>query len=327
MNRSLFAFSVFTLVVCTSGFCQTDKSVVRLGMIGLDTSHVVAFTKVLNDPSNPDHVPGTKVVAGYKGGSPDIPSSIERVDGYTKELQEKWGVKIYDSIEELCKNVDGVLIENVDGRPHLEAAKLVIAAGLPFFIDKPIGGTYRDVVEIARLAQKAGVPWFGGSSLRWWYGLKEAASPEKIGEILGCDACTPCELEPHHPDLFWYGVHGVSILYGVMGPGCQQVTRVSTPDTDFVVGVWNDGRIGTVRGTRKGQYELSAKIFGTKANAATENNFSYKGLIDELVKFFQTKQAPIAPEELVEEYAFMEAADLSKKEGGKPVALPDMSIE
>lgn len=321
--------AVALLALCGVGYCDDNAAgnVIRLGVIGLDTSHAVVFTQMLNDPNHKEYVPGAKVTAGFKGGSADIPSSIERVDEYTKELEEKWGVKLYDSVSELCKNVDGVLIESVDGRPHLEYAKQVIEAGLPFFVDKPIAGTYKDVLEIAKLAQKANIPWFGGSSLRWWSGLKAACDPAKIGEVLGCDACSPCELESHHPDLFWYGVHGVSILYGAMGPGCKQVTRVSTKETDFVVGVWADGRIGTMRGTRNGQYDLAATIFGSKANVATEKSFSYKGLVEQLVKFFQTKKAPIAAEEMIEEYAFMEAADLSKKEGGKPVDLPDMSIQ
>lgn len=324
---SLIALAVLGVSGTGFGDDNAAEKEIRLGLIGLDTSHVVVFTQMLNDPKHAEHVPGAKVIAGFKGGSADIPSSIERVDGYTKELQEKWGVKLYDSIPELCKDVDAVLIESVDGRPHLEYARQVIEAGKPFFVDKPVAGTYKDVVEIAKLAKKAGVPWFGGSSLRWWSGLKAAIDPEKIGDVLGCDACTPCELEPHHPDLFWYGVHGVSILYGVMGPGCQKVTRISTQDTDFVVGVWKDGRVGTVRGTRNGQYDLSATIFGSKANSVTEKSFSYKGLVEQMVKFFQTKQSPLSAEEIIEEYAFMEAADLSKEQGGKPVDLPDMSLE
>ena len=64
----------------------------RIGMIGLDTSHVTAFTALLNDPKSPNHVSGAKVVAAFKGGSPDIESSWSRVEGYTKELREKYGV-------------------------------------------------------------------------------------------------------------------------------------------------------------------------------------------------------------------------------------------
>lgn len=321
----LFAIvSIVSFMISLPVYGESD--VIRLGMIGLDTSHVIAFTSMLNDPNHPDHVPGVKIAAGFKGGSPDIPSSADRVDKYTQELQEKWGVTIYDSIPELCKHVDGVLIESVDGRPHLEQAKPVIEAGLPFFIDKPMAGSFKDAVEIARLAKKAGVPWFGGSSLRWWQGVQEATDPENAGDILGCDAYSPCSLEPHHPDLFWYGVHGVEILYAAMGQGCQTVTRISTPDTDFVTGIWKDGRIGTFRGTRKGAHSYGATIFGTK-KVTTVDGHSYKGLVEQIVKFFKTKQSPLEPEEMVEVMGFMEAADESKRQGGKTVPMPEFSLE
>jgi len=330
-NRKAWRFGLVVLGVAgmlgaaLTGAAAEEK-VIRLGMVGLDTSHVVAFTQMLNDHKNGEHVPGAKVVAGFKGGSPDIESSISRVDEYTNELKEKWGVKIYDSISELCKHVDGVLIESVDGRPHLEQVKPVIEAGLPFFIDKPVGGTYEDVLEIARLAKKAGVPWFGGSSLRWWSGMREGIDPAKVGKILGCDAFSPCSLEPHHPDLYWYGVHGVEILYAAMGPGCKQVTRISTPGMDVVVGVWADGRIGTFRGTREGVHNYGARIFGDKGNSTVEGH-SYKGLVEQIVKFFQTKQSPLDANEIVEMYAFMQMADVSKEQGGKAVALPEFSLE
>src|SRR5438067_7403451 len=100
----------------------------RLGIVGTDTSHVTAFTKLLNDPSTPDHIPGAKVVAAYKGGSPDIESSRTRIDKFTQELQDKWHVAIAGSIPELCKQVDAVLIESVDGRSRLAQARQVIAA-------------------------------------------------------------------------------------------------------------------------------------------------------------------------------------------------------
>jgi hypothetical protein len=271
-------------------------------------------------------VPGAKVVAGFKGGSPDNPASWDRVEEYTKQLQDDFGVEIVDTIPALCERVDGVLITSVDGRPHLEQAKPVIEAGLPFFVDKPVAGTFEDVLEIARLARQAGVPWFGGSSLRWYSAVREAIDPAKVGDILGCDAYSPCSLEPHHPDLFWYGVHGMEILYAAMGRGCQTVQRVSMPDTDFVVGVWEGNRIGTFRGTRAGQHDYGATVFGTQAITKVGGH-SYKGLIEQIVRLMQTKEPPMDPAEIVEEYAFMQAADESKRQGGAPVRLPEFSLD
>ena len=293
---------------------------IRIGLVGLDTSHVTAFTGIFNDARNPEHVPGAKVVVGFKGGSPDIQASASRVEGFVARLKRDWDIEIVSSIPELCSKVDGVLITSVDGRPHLEQARQVIAAGKPMFIDKPMAASLKDALEIARQAKAAGVPWFGGSSLRWTPALRQAIQPEKAGRILGCDAYSPCALEPHHPDLSWYGVHGVEILYAVMGKGCQTVTRVSTADTDLVVGVWADGRVGTFRGTRKGLHEYGATVFGTRTNAAVQGH-GMKGLAEEIVRFFQTRKPPVDPEEALEVIAFMEAADASKAQGGKAVPL------
>lgn len=318
--------SLFLIGFTTITHSADQAQPIRLGMIGLDTSHVIAFTRILNDPNNSEHVPGAKVVAAFKGGSPDIEASASRVDKYTEQLQKDWNIEIVDSIPELCKKVDGILIENVDGRPHLAEARQVIEAGLPMFIDKPIAGTYEDVLAIAKLAKAKNVPWFGGSSLRWWKGVRDAIDPKVVGDIVGCDAYSPCSLEEHHPDLFWYGVHGVEILYAAMGKGCKTVSRFHTEDTDFVVGIWEDGRIGTFRGTRKGSHGYGATVFGSKKTTTVEGH-SYKGLVQQIVNFFQTKKSPIDPEEMVEEYAFMQYSDESLKQGGKPVALPEISLE
>jgi predicted dehydrogenase len=295
-------------------------------MIGLDTSHVIAFTAMMNDPSKPEHVSGARVVAGFKGGSTDIESSYGRVDNYTADLRDRWGVKIVDSIPQLCTMVDAVMIESVDGRPHLAQAKPVIEAGLPFFIDKPMAGSLADAIEIARLARKANVPWFSSSSLRFAGDIRKAIDPDVVGKIVACDAYSPCSLEPHHPDLFWYGIHGVEILYAAMGPGCVSVSRVSTPDMDVVVGQWKDGRVGTFRGMRTGKGGYGCTVFGEKAVVTGEGQ-DYRGLVSEIVKFFKTRKPPVPPEETLELLAFMEAADKSKEQRGAPVPMPKISLE
>lgn len=291
----------------------------KLGMIGLDTSHVIAFTKVLNDQDDPNHVPGGKIVAAFKGGSPDLPSSHERVDEYTQQLQDEYGVKIVDSVEELCRIVDCVLLMSVDGRPHLEQVKPVFAAGKRVFIDKPMAGSLADVLEIFRLSEERGVPCFSSSSYRY-YGSMTELKKQKVGEIRGAISYGPCHLEEHHPDLFWYGVHPTEALFTVMGTGCETVVRTSTPDTDVVTGVWTDGRVGTLRGLRNQSTPHKVILFGTEAVAEQEEGDSdYAPLVAEIVKFFETGVPPVRAEETIEIFAFMEAADESKRLGGVPV--------
>ncbi len=74
---------------------------------------------------------GARVVAAFKGGSPDIQESQKSVERYAAEVRDKWGVKIVDSINDLCPVVDGILLESVDGRPHLAQFREAIRCGKP----------------------------------------------------------------------------------------------------------------------------------------------------------------------------------------------------
>lgn len=295
----------------------------RIGLIGLDTSHVTAFTELLNNPENKNHVPGGKVVAAFKGGSPDIESSHSRVDGFTKTLQEKYGVTIVPTIEELCRAVDAVMLTSVDGRPHLEQARPVIAAGKPMFIDKPMAGSLKDVITIFDLAEKAKVPVFTSSSYRFYESMTELKKTD-VGEIKGAISYGPCSYEEHHPDLFWYGVHPTEALFTIMGTGCETVTRVATKDTDVVTGVWSDGRVGTLRGLRNASTPHKVIVFGTKAVAEQKGGGDYGPLLREIMNFFQSGKAPVSPTETIEMFAFMEAADECKRLDGKPVRIVEM---
>lgn len=313
-------------LVCLSALplmAGTHAADLRIGLIGLDTSHVTAFTSLINDPTHKDHVAGGKVVAAFKGGSPDIESSWSRVEGYTQQLQEKYGVKIVDSIEALCAQVDVVMLESVDGRPHLDQVKPVFHAKKPVFIDKPLAGTLRDAIEIYRLAKQHQVPCFSSSSLRYYPGLVELKQTD-IGAIKGAVSTGPCHLESHHPDLFWYGIHPAEALYAVLGTGCQTVVRTATPDTDVVTGVWKDGKTGTLIGIREAAAPYRVTLFGTKAVVDQKPGGDYAPLVREVMRFFQTGVAPVTPEETIELFAFMEAADESKRQGGKPVRLVDV---
>ncbi|HVN04931.1 MAG TPA: Gfo/Idh/MocA family oxidoreductase [Bryobacteraceae bacterium] len=292
----------------------------RIGIIGTDTSHATAFAAMLNDESSPDYVPGGKVVAAFKGGSPDIESSATRVDKYAEELRTKWNVRFYDSIPELCRNVDAVLLESVDGRVHLQQVRPVIAAHKLVFIDKPLAATFADVREIDRLAHAAGVPWFSSSSLR--YG--EIAETMKFKDATGVATWGPGPLEPHHQlELAWYAIHPIELLYTLMGPGCEEVTRMFTPDADVIVGRWKDGRIGTVRALRP-YSDYGAVVFRPKQiiESPSQPSGSYRPLVVQIMKFFATGEPPVPNQETVEIYAFMDAAQRSKDEGGRPMRLP-----
>jgi predicted dehydrogenase len=300
---------------------QDEKREVRVGIIGLDTSHCVAFTRILHNPKASGDVAGFRVVAAFPGGSADIPASKDRLEGFTNDLRDKEGVEIVGSIDELLKKVDVVMIESVDGRPHLQQAGPVFKAGKKVFIDKPIAGSLADALRLFAMAEKFKVPMFSSSSLRFSPGIAGARKNPKIGKVLGCDSFGPCSLEPHHPDLFWYGVHGVEALYTIMGTGCKSVTRAHTKDTDVVTGTWSDGRIGTFRGIRRGKADYGATVFGSDGVVPAGSFGGYEPLVVAMCKFFRTGEPPVSAQETIELFAFMEAADESKRQGGSPVLI------
>jgi len=317
--KSLLTVSI-AWVITVATLAAAD---LRLGMIGLDTSHVIAFTRLLNDTNHKDHVSGGKVVAAFKGGSPDIESSWSRVDGYTKELQEQFGVMIVPTIEALCAQVDAVLLESVDGRPHLEQARPVLLAGKRLFIDKPVAGSLRDAIEIYRLAKERQVPVFSASSYRYYPSLVDLKKVN-VGELHSVISYGPAHLEPHHPDLFWYGVHPTEALFTVLGRGCESVVRTTTPDTDVITGIWSNGRVGTLHALKNGATPNKVLVFGSKGAAEQKGSGDYGPLLQEIIKFFNTGVAPVSPEETIELFAFMEAADESKRQSGRPVTIADV---
>jgi predicted dehydrogenase len=316
--------AVVLFPVC--GFSQADSNEpIKVGIIGLDTSHVIAFTKALNDPSDKDHVAGLRVVAAYKGGSPDVKASASRLDGYTAELRDKWKVEIVDDIPTLCSKVDAVLLESVDGRTHLEQVKPVFAAHKPVYIDKPLTGSYKDAKEIVDLGKASGVPWFTASSLRFWEETVRLKDPEGIGHILAFDVLGPTIREPHVPSLFNYGDHAIEMLYQLMGPGCDSVTFETSGNQDVVVAKWKDGRLGVMRGFSSGLYAFSITVYGDKGVLHSgDRPEGYGALLAQIAKFFQTHVAPVDPNESLEVIAFMEAAELSQTRGGVAVPLSEI---
>jgi len=292
----------------------------RIGIVGLDGSHCIQFARLLQGKGNPEHVAGARIVAAFKGGSPDIASSAQRVDGFARDLTGNYGVVLCNTIEEVAAQVDAVMILSIDGRTHLEQAKRVFPFHKPVFVDKPAAASLGDAIALFKLAEENKVPCFTASSLRFGPAMDEAKRAP-IGRVQSVFSYGSARTEPHHPDFFWYGIHPVEALYAVMGTGCKTIVRTHTDDVDVLTGVWADGRTGTVRGSRNGSSQPGLIVFGTKGIVEKKPGGDYAPLLREIIRFFQTGIAPVPAKESIEVLAFMEAADESKRQNGRPVAL------
>lgn len=299
--------------------CKKKAGGKRIGIIGLDTSHSIEFAKTLNHPDAGSEFAGYKVVYAYPKGSNTIESSRVRIPAITDEIK-KYGVLIADSLQELLDNVDVVFLETNDGRLHLEQARLVLEARKPVFIDKPLAASLEDAITIFHIADKFNTPVFSSSSLRYISGAGEIITG-KYGKVLGADVFSPAHLEKTHPDLFWYGIHGVEMLFTVMGSGCTNVIRIAMPNTDVVVGTWKDGRVGIFRGMRIGKLDYGGTVYSETGIITLGSYQGYTPLIKQIIQFFETGKPPVNFKDTLEIYAFMEAADESKRKGGASVSL------
>jgi hypothetical protein len=302
---------------------ESAMPIMRVGMIGLDTSHAIAFTKLMNDPAATGALAKMDVVAAFPGGSPDLASSRDRVGDYTKQMKDM-GVTIVESIDQLLTQVDAVLLESVDGRPHLQQAIPVFRSGKPVFIDKPLAGTLADAVAIDLAAKHFHSRWFSSSSLRFSPSIWKSKSLREEGKLVGAISWGPAPTDPTHPDLFWYGIHGVETLFTAMGEEIETVSRTKSDGTDTVTGQWKGGKVGTFRGIRDGKSDYGLMTFGTDAIDSSAKYEGYGPLVQAIGDFFAGGPAPVAPSETVAMFYFMEAAHESTRQGGKPVEIESL---
>ena len=293
----------------------------RAGIIGTDTSHVPAFTKAFRD--HPEWQ--ITVVAAYKGGSPDFPISANRVEGFAKTIHDEYGVELVDSIEALVAKVDVVLLESVDGRPHLAQITPVLKAGKRVFIDKPLAASLEDARRVVQLSQQTRTPIFTSSSVRFHPDIPRVRSDKSIGEVTKVQANYTLNVVPFHPDLFYYGIHGVEALYAVMGKGCERLTRTVAPGSDVTTCTWKDGRIGVYNALLKSDAKQPVLVVtGSKGTTTTGTPSNYDGLVGEIARFFHTGISPVDLDETLEIFQFMTAAQISKEKGGAEVRLQDL---
>lgn len=307
---------------------QPDGSArkIRMGILGLDTSHVGAFTKIINSPQADGELARLQVVAGFPGGNPAFPLSRDRLASFTHEISDL-GVEIVHSIPALLERVDVVMLASVDGCQHLEQAIPVFEAGKPVFIDKPLAGSLEDALAISELAKRHKVPWFSSSASRFTPGyLALRDDQERVGRVLGCDVYSQSQVAPGHPDLFWYSIHGIELLVAIMGAGCQSVSMKQTPLTESVRGIWDNGRIGTYRSIREqtGKAGVGATVFGDRGIVHHNQFYEYAPLCRELAKFFVTRVTPVPHAETLAIIAFMTAANESQVRGGQEVTIAEV---
>jgi len=95
--------------------------------------------------------------------------------------------------------VDGVLLESVDERIHLQ----------------PLVGTLAEAIAIAELARQSKVPFFSSSSSRFGAELVALNGNADVGDVLGAATWGPCSYQSGTPVFLRHPRHrGAFHAYG-----------------------------------------------------------------------------------------------------------------
>lgn len=298
-------------------------SEIRVGYVGLDSSHCTAFTDLFRSLPVKDRQ-CVRVTAAFPGGSDDFPMSRDRVAGFTVEMQRR-GVIIVSSIDELLSCVDAVIVGGVDGRQHLEHSRQTFGHGKPVFVDKPLAHTLTDALAIVELGRRTHTSWFSSSALRYQPVLGEIRATLN-DDIRGCDVFGPVKAAIGHDELAWYGIHSIEAIFSLLGPRCERVSFIRTESTDLVTSVWDDGRIATFRGLREslGYTQYGLTVIGKDQVVQRPLTWDYDGLVAEIAEFFRTEVVPVSNTETLRIMAFIAATEQSLIQGGGPLALDDV---
>jgi predicted dehydrogenase len=295
---------------------KTPPAVLAIGLVGLDMSHALEFTRRLNDARDAEHVPGARVVAGWPGGSQDFPLSWSRVGKFTAEVRDKYGVAILDSPEAVAERVDLLLITAADGRVHRPLFDRLLKFRRPMFIEKPMTLCSRDAREMFQLAAEAHVPLMSCSTARFGEPLWRAIG-EDLGKIIGCDVFGPMPEESTQTGLFWYGVHSIEVLNVVMGRGCRAVRAVRNDEVDIVVATWSDGRVATFRGLRSGEWKFGMTLHRERGVQFVDliHNSWFKQTLDLMLANLPNGKTPVEAADTLEIIRIIEAANSSRASG------------
>ena len=295
----------------------------RLGIIDFDSSHCVEFTRRFNHVgvSSEHFVDGARVVLACPGSSLMAP---ERIPTHLPDVVA-CGVELVSHPEEMLGRIDGLLVLSICGSAHRARVEPFLKARIPAFVDKPFACSLSDARAMFSLAEEHQTVLWSSSGQRFAEEIVDLRRSEKTyGRILGLVSYGPAKRAPGNPGLFHYGIHATEQLFTLLGPGCQSLTTQYSEGSEVVTGVWRDGRLGTLRGSRLGSTAYGVVAFCERGvvTRTVSTRYSYRNLCREIVRAFETGIAPVPAAETLEIIAFIEAARRSEELRGIPVVLP-----
>jgi len=292
-------------VFITAPFIQSHNAMLKVAVIGLDTSHSIEFARRMQAPDCPrnQRVSGLQAVSCLRFETPY--QNKEGLDKRQKQL-EQWGIKVTENIDEALEGCDAIMLEINDGNFHLEYFRKVCGLGKPVFLDKPLAMTLSDGRAIIDLMRKHNTRVWSGSSVPFCPSLAKIL--KEAGHVERAHVFGPMGDAPSGDSLVWYGVHTFELLQRIMGRGARQVSAIESEKSVVVLAKFSDGREGTVELTRK-SWAYGGTLWGTKVIPfLLDASSAYGYLLRQIKGFFRGGRPPVDMETTFEGLAMMCAA-------------------
>lgn len=294
---------------------------IKIAVIGLDTSHSIQFSKLMNAPDCPRElkVSGMEAISCLRFETPF--QDKKGLDERQSQL-EGWGVKVTEDLDTALEGCDAIMLEINDPAYHLQYFREVAGLGKPVFLDKPLAGSLEDGRAIIDLMRKHNTRVWSGSSLPFADAIRKALV--KVPEVTVGHSFGAMGTAPAGDSLIWYGVHSFEMLLRLMGQGAEKVTAVESDIGVVTVVDYADGRRGVVESIR-GMWSYGGRVQSAKQTVQFLVNakYNYRNLLREVKTFFQGGPAPVSMEATFEGLAMMAAARASI-ESGKTVEVESL---
>ena len=232
----------------------------RIGIIGTESSHALAFAKYYNLPD-----PET-------GKTPYEDIRVVAVYGTDQAANEQivneTGVAcIAQSVDEILDQVDAVMITSRKGSEHMTYALPFIERRIPLFIDKPFTSDPAEADMLMTKILAHNCPVMGGSACKY---LADIAAIKALvrqlqdeGRFVSASMSFRIELNSPFDGIYFYSPHLVEMCLEVFGFDVKKIQAMRT-GKDVLVNVQYENFAVSLQFVRAGKQ--SCLVFGTREN-------------------------------------------------------------
>lgn len=293
------------------------SQLIRVGMLGIENSHSVAYTRLWQGDAAPqERVEGARVVACLYQGRTDQDAEDEKK--FLRQLQEMGVEKVVARPEQMLGEVDAVAVVSRAGNEHLALAEPFLKAGLPTFVDKPLATDLAVARRIVALAQEHGAPLFSASAIRYAPQVTEFQSRrDEVGAVR-----TGSVWSPASRDLGFYGIHAIELMSALWGPGAQWVSAFHSDDKHLAWVGYDSGAVFAVHLVRYGSPGFGFTYLGEKKSGAVQVSSTYLPIARIMTQMFRDRQMPLNLEVCLESIAILEA--FRKSQDGAVIELASL---